>query len=87
MLHRELRVKLTHDTKFKCGSVVSLSFIFTNPPEDETKKKKRSRGVQDYGVTYNSSSIQNQILCANIRGCICLFGSIVGSDYYGPWGE
>ena len=34
MLQRELWVKLTHDTKLERGSVVSLSFIFTNPPED-----------------------------------------------------
>jgi len=32
--------KLTHDTIRKRGSVVSLSFIFTNPSEDKKNKKK-----------------------------------------------
>ena len=36
------RVKSTHDTVI-CGSVVSLSFVFTHPPEDK-KNKKKSRG-------------------------------------------
>ena len=30
---------MTHDTNFERGSVVTLSFIFTNPPEDIVKKK------------------------------------------------
>ena len=39
MLQRELlRVQLTHHTKFERGSVVSLSHIFTNPPEGDEKK-------------------------------------------------
>ena len=35
MLQLELRVKLTHDTRFERGSVMSLSFMFTSPPEDK----------------------------------------------------
>ena len=34
-----LRIKLTHGTKSERGSVASLGFIFTNPPEDKQKKK------------------------------------------------
>ena len=33
VLKRKLRVQLTHDTKSERGSVVSLRFIFTTPPE------------------------------------------------------
>ena len=38
MLQRELWAKLTHDTNFERGSVVSLRYIFTSPPEEKKKK-------------------------------------------------
>ena len=44
-MQRELWVKLIHDTNIERGSfsVVTSSFIFTNPPEDERKKNKKNR--------------------------------------------
>ena len=38
MLQEKLWVKLTHDMKLERGSVVSFSFIFTNPPEYNKKE-------------------------------------------------
>ena len=49
LLQRELRVKLTHHTKSARGSVVSLTFIFTNPPEYK-KKEKINQHVKKRGI-------------------------------------
>ena len=50
VLQRELWVKLTHDTNLERGSVVSSSFIFTNPPEDMKTKKNLDNFFNYYSL-------------------------------------
>ena len=68
MLQRELWVNLTHDTKVKHGSVVILSFICTNPPEDRiiivekqiADKIDRSRAAPCHAQRLLGNSAQKQ---------------------------
>ena len=65
MLQRELWVKLTHDTKMELESVVSLTFIFTNP-------LGRTRKQQQHSVAISGSHVGKkrtyQVICLILLG-------------------